>query len=60
MAEIALFEPGTPFWLRLTMDTATGRVLREHSVTKAHFATQRYYALNAPQRIRPPASPHGG
>lgn len=54
MADIALFEPGTPLWLRMTVDTATGRVLRERSISKSHFTEQRYHSFNAPQEIDAP------
>lgn len=58
LAELALFDPGTPVWIRLTLDTASHRVLRERSITKAHFATQRYHAFNQPVTVRPPRLDH--
>jgi len=55
VAELALFDPGTPVWIRLTLDTASHRVLRERSITKAHFATQRYHAFNQAASVRAPS-----
>lgn len=54
LAELALFDPGTPVWMTLTVDVSSHRVLRERSITKAHFATQRYHSFNEPVRIQAP------
>ncbi len=54
LAELALFDPGTPVWMTLTVDVSSHRVLRERSITKAHFATQRYHSFNEPVRILAP------
>lgn len=59
VAELALFDPGTPVWIRLTVDTASQRVLRERSITKAHFSQQRYHAFNAPVSIPNPGAADG-
>lgn len=55
IAVLALADPGTPAWWRLFVDLRTMRVVRDRLVTKAHFMTQRYFAFNAPLRIRPPS-----
>lgn len=59
LAELALFDPGTPVWMRLTVDTASHRVLHERSITKAHFTQQRYRAYNAPVSIPTPGAADG-
>lgn len=53
-AELALFDPGTPAWQRLTVDLRTLRVTAAITATKAHFSTQRFYAFNRPVRIDAP------
>ncbi len=53
-AVIALMDPGTPAWWRLTIDTRTHRVLHDRLLTYGHFMTQRFFALNEPLRIEPP------
>src|SRR2546430_10354554 len=35
LAELALMDPGTPVWTRLTVDEASGRVLRDRLVLPA-------------------------
>lgn len=52
--ELALFDPGTPLWIRLTLDARSGRVLHERSISKAHFATSRYRAFDARTSIKVP------
>lgn len=54
VAELALFDEGTPVWFRLTVDLATARVLREQMTTKGHFMTTRYYAFNQPLTVTSP------
>jgi copper transport protein len=51
---LALFDPGTPLWYRLTIDRRSGRVLRERMVTNGHFMSRRYFAFNRPLTIRAP------
>lgn len=51
VAELALFDEGTPVWFRLTVDLATRRVLREQMTFKGHFMTARYHAFDRPLRI---------
>lgn len=54
LARLALMDEATPVWLRLTVDVATGRVLRLSGATKAHFARSRYGQFNRPTTIRLP------
>ncbi|MHB8659916.1 MAG: CopD family protein [Solirubrobacteraceae bacterium] len=44
-----------PFWFRLRIDLTSMRVLAMRMITVGHFMDQRYYAFDAPVRIRPPA-----
>ncbi|MGH2800751.1 MAG: hypothetical protein ACRDM0_24405, partial [Thermoleophilaceae bacterium] len=55
LAELALMDPGTPVWLRLTVDLASMRAVRERMIAQAHYMTRRYFAFNDPVSIRPPA-----
>jgi copper transport protein len=52
-AELALMDPGTPVWLRLTVDLRTMRTLRDRMIAPAHYMSRRYLA-DAPVVIRPP------
>ena len=54
-AELALMDPGTPVWLRLTVDLRTMRTVRERMIATGHFMTRRYLAFNDPAVIAPPA-----
>jgi hypothetical protein len=54
-AELALMDPGTPVWLRLTVDLRTMRTVRERMIATAHFMTRRYVDFNEPVLVRPPA-----
>ena len=47
-------ETRTPVWRRLTVDRATGRVVKVRVVAPGQFMTQRYRAFNAPVRIAAP------
>lgn len=53
-AELALMDEGTPVWMRLTVDLATGRVLTLRMATKAHFMRSRFDRVNQPTTIRLP------
>lgn len=53
-AELALMDPGTPVWLRLTVDLRTMRVVKERMIARAHYMSRRYFAFNQPVAIRPP------
>lgn len=55
LVELALMDPGTPAWFRLTVEEATGRVLAERSITSRHFTTMRYSSFNRAGRVRVPA-----
>jgi copper transport protein len=55
LAELALMDPGTPVWLRLTVDLATMRAVRERMIAQAHYMTRRYFAFDQPVGIRVPA-----
>lgn len=54
VARLALFDPATPVWQRLTVDLSSGRVLSGVAISRAHRITQRYLAFNRPVRIDPP------
>jgi hypothetical protein len=53
-AELALMDPGTPIWLRLTLDLRTMRTVRERMITTGHFMTRHYLDFNQPIVVRPP------
>jgi len=55
VAELALMDPGTPVWLRLTVDLATMRAMRERMIAQAHYMNRRYLAFEDPVSIRAPA-----
>jgi hypothetical protein len=55
LAELALMDPGTPVWLRLTVDLTTMRVVRERMIAQARYMTRRYFAFDYPVSIRVPA-----
>lgn len=55
-ADLALFDPGTPVWIRLRVDLHTGRVLRERLIAPARFSTHRWFAFNRPVRIDAPST----
>jgi hypothetical protein len=54
IAQLALMDPGTRVWYRLTVDVATMRVVRVRMIAGAHFMTQRLYGFNRPVRIEAP------
>jgi hypothetical protein len=54
VAVVALMDPGTPAWWRVSIDLRTYRVLQDRLVTYGHFMTQRFTAFNRPLRIEPP------
>jgi hypothetical protein len=54
LAELALMDPGTPVWTRLTVDEATGRVLRDQLVLPARDVVHRNFGFDAPVRIATP------
>ncbi len=54
LAVVALMGPGTPAWIRLTIDIDRRRVVEEMTIAKGNFATSRYSAFNAPVQIVAP------
>jgi hypothetical protein len=54
VAELAGADPTTPVWFRLSVDTRTGRVLREELVAQARLIRHRFFRFNARVTIRPP------
>ncbi len=54
VAELALMDPATPVWMRLVIDERTYRVLRERTLTRAHFSRSRYFGFGRPTRIEVP------
>jgi len=59
IADIALYDQGTPTWWRLRMDLGSMRVPRARLIAQGHFMTEHYYDFNRPMTIVPPAG-HGG
>jgi hypothetical protein len=60
VAQLALFDEGTPVWFRVRVDLATHRVLGDVMTTDGHFMTARYYAANRPLTISLPDTRRGG
>ena len=60
VAELALFDPGTPVWIRLTVELDRKRVLREVMTAGAHFMVRRNAGFGEPVRIRPPEARRAG
>jgi len=58
-AEIAVYDPATPVWLRLLLDLRTDRVLRARMIAAGHFMTTRYFAFDRPVQIAAPVSRDG-
>lgn len=58
VAELALMEPGTPIWQRLTIDMDTGRVTEARVIVPGYYMDRRFHAFNGPMRIRPPEADH--
>jgi copper transport protein len=54
LAELALMDEGTPVWFRLTVDTATHRVLRERMIARARFLRTRFVDFDREFEIVPP------
>ena len=55
VAELALFDEGTPVWFRLTVDVDTHRVTAERMIARARFGSTRFtdfdrrFAIEAPR-----------
>ena len=56
-ARLALMDPDTPVWFRLTVDLDTFRVSAVRMIADGHFMSQRFYAFNQPLQIQPPRLP---
>jgi hypothetical protein len=54
IARLALMDPGTPVWVRLSVQVETGRVLREQLVAPARFIDHRFHSFDRPVRIVAP------
>ena len=54
VAELALVDWGYPVWYRVTIDLATGRVVRQSLVTPENRIEDRYFAYNRPLRVVAP------
>ncbi len=53
-AELALMDPGTPAWTRLTVALDSMHVVAERQISPGHFTTNTYSAFDKPNRIRAP------
>ncbi len=53
-AELALMDPATPAWIRLTIDEAIGRVVSERMVSQKHFTRSRYSGFDRPVSVEAP------
>ena len=60
VAQLALFDEGTPAWFRVRVDLATNRVSGDDMTTDGHFMTARFYAANRPLTISLPDARLGG
>jgi copper transport protein len=54
IADLALMDPGTPVWTRLTVDVASGRVLADELTLPARFVVHRNSGFDAPTAIAAP------
>lgn len=53
-AELALMDPGTPVWMRLTVALDSRRVLREQQTSAGRFVRTTYSSFDQPLMITPP------
>ena len=60
IAELVLFDEGTPVWLRLRLDLSRERVLAEEMIADGHFMNARYLAFDQSLTIAVPRLRHGG
>jgi len=51
---VSFFDPGTPAWFRLALDTRTLHTLDLHMVTTAHFMHDSYHSFNTTPPVTPP------
>jgi len=54
IAELALMDEGTPVWVRLRVDLASGRVVGVRMATKGHFTSTLFRHFNRPTTIALP------
>lgn len=54
IAEIALYDQGTPAWWRFRIDLGSMRSTDSRLIAQGHYMTQRYYDYNRPLQIAPP------
>ena len=54
VAEIALFDEGTPVWFRLTVDLSTHHVTAERMTARARFGETRFSGFDRAFRIEAP------
>ncbi|MEK6252179.1 MAG: CopD family protein [Actinomycetota bacterium] len=59
VAEIGLYDQGTPTWWRLRIDLGSMRAPRTRLIAEGHFMTEHYYDFNRALTIVPPVG-HGG
>lgn len=59
IAEVALYDQGTPAWWRIPIDLGSRRSAAAGLIAEGHFTTDRYYAFDRPLSIEPPTT-HGG
>lgn len=60
IAEVALYDQGTPAWWRFSVDLHAMRTTDSRLIAQGHYMTQRYYDYNKPTRIAAPPSAQGG
>lgn len=61
VADLALFDEGTPVWFRLMVDLDSRRVLQEQMTAKGHFMNAHYQGFDQPLTIaQPEAGARGG
>lgn len=54
VTELALMDPATPVWFRLTVEDDSGRVVSERMTSRGHFMRTRYQAYDADAAVRIP------
>lgn len=54
VVDLALMDPATPAWIRMSVDERSGRVLRETVISQKHTTTSTYSAYDRPVSIEAP------
>jgi len=54
LVDLALFDPATPLWYRLTIDPHRALVISERMIAAGHFMDRRYFGFDRPLRIEAP------